>query len=258
MRLLAVHAHPDDESITTGLTLARQAAAGVRVVLVTCTRGEQGEVIPPELRYLSGDALAVRREVELAAALSALGVSEHRFLAAPSGERYRDSGMALADDGSVVLPETIPAGAFAVAEVEEAAWALAAVIAEVDPQVVVSYDPGGGYGHPDHVQAHRVSMRAVELAEQSGHPVPRVFWVLPGPEGATTAIGEDPDGGDALAAKTAALRAHATQITVAEPEFALSNGIWQPIAPVEYFRLVRGRAAPGIEVDLFAGLPPGP
>jgi N-acetyl-1-D-myo-inositol-2-amino-2-deoxy-alpha-D-glucopyranoside deacetylase len=120
---------------------------------------------------------------------------------------------------------------------------------------VVAYDPGGGYGHPDHVQAHRVSMRAVDLVAGAGWTPSRTFWVLPGPDGATAAVAGGPA---AVAAKTAALRAHRTQITVRDGEFALSNGLWQPIAPVEYFRLVRGEGAAGIASDLFAGLRPGP
>ncbi len=300
-RLLLVHAHPDDESIATGATMARYAAQGAQVTLVTCTRGEQGEVIPPALARLAADqddTLGTYREGELAAAMAALGVKDHRFLDAGTPRHYRDSGMDIDALGAVVLPDDARPEAFALAPVETAAADLAALLVELRPHVLVTYDPGGGYGHPDHVQAHRVSMRAVTLAAESpgGWAVPKIYWMvvpetvvrdqavrlagsdnpyLPAPEGpppsmvvpddvVTTAV----DGTDFLAAKAAALRAHATQVMVQPPYYALSNEIGQVIAPVEYFRLVAGAAAassaaspsaalsapPPRETDLFAGL----
>jgi N-acetyl-1-D-myo-inositol-2-amino-2-deoxy-alpha-D-glucopyranoside deacetylase len=185
-RLLLVHAHPDDETLATGATMARYAADGADVTLVTCTLGEEGEVIPPGLRHLESgrdDALGPLRALELAAAMAALGVRDHRLLA---GGRWRDSGMAwlapgIAGAGS---REAHP-DAFVRADVDEAAAELAQVVREVRPHVLVTYDPQGGYGHPDHVHAHRVAMRAVQLAE-SAEPgsgggtawsVPRVCWV---------------------------------------------------------------------------------
>ncbi len=130
--------------------------------------------------------------------------------------------------------------------------------------MVVTYDPDGGYGHPDHIQAHRVLMRAVEL---STWPVPKVYWIAVPRSVAGDAIGSTSvvldddlvtsavDGTAVLDRKVAAMRAHATQIEVAEPDFALSNGIWQPIAVTEYFRLVAGDRTPpydaeGRETDL--------
>ena len=282
-RLMLVHAHPDDESITTGATMAHYAAAGAQVCLVTCTRGEQGEVIPPQLAHLHGAALGRHREGELAEAMLALGVSDHRWLGAASGVRFIDSGMALDGAGGVVLPEDVAPDAFAVADVERAAGLLAAVIDDVRPQVVVTYDPSGGYGHPDHVQAHRVTMRAVELADW---PVARVFWIVvpasvaaaerarlaepgnpfaPWPDAAPSPVvvadeevSAAVDGHAVLARKAAALRAHATQVSVHEPYFALSNDLGQLIAPVEYYRLAGGtHPRPDGEplADLFAGLP---
>jgi N-acetyl-1-D-myo-inositol-2-amino-2-deoxy-alpha-D-glucopyranoside deacetylase len=301
-RLLLVHAHPDDETINNGATTARYADAGARVTLVTCTRGEQGEVLVPELAHLAADrddALGPHRETELAAAMRALGVTDHRFLGEAGHSRparvYRDSGMAYAADGSVVADPNARPDAFALADVDEAAQRLADVVREVRPQVVVTYEPGGGYGHPDHVQAHRVAMRAVELAEEgpgAGGPtwtVAKVYWsALPASllERTLKAMSDDPanpfgrlpegiprmsmvvpddqvttciDAGDLVARKQAAMRAHATQINVADGFFALSNGIGQPLIGLEFYRLVRGDVAgpfdaDGRETDLFAGV----
>jgi N-acetyl-1-D-myo-inositol-2-amino-2-deoxy-alpha-D-glucopyranoside deacetylase len=302
-RLLLVHAHPDDETINHGATMARYVAEGVQVTLVTCTRGEQGEVIPAELAHLAGDTLGSYRVGELAAAMTALGVLDHRFLGDPQspgrpaplalaegGQVFRDSGMAYDHDGGVVPALDPPPGAFALVETEVAAEQLAAVIARERPQVVVGYEPGGGYGHPDHVQAHLVTMRAVELAVLDGWRVPKVYWAVM-PESLVRATwgtlaqaegagyhGPDPGGRlpsevvpddqvtaaiDAMAftpAKIAALRAHATQITVSPDGafYALSNGVRRPVIGLEYYRLARGTpAAPfdaqGRETTLFSG-----
>jgi N-acetyl-1-D-myo-inositol-2-amino-2-deoxy-alpha-D-glucopyranoside deacetylase len=210
-RLLLVHAHPDDESINTGATMAKYVAEGAQVTLITCTRGEQGEVIPERLAHLvqpgaSADALGDHRVGELAAAMAALGVVDHRFLGDPAspgrtaaqavaagGTAYTDSGMAYDRDGGVVPAPVQPPGAFTPVtggEVERPAAQLADVIRGLRPHVVVTYEPGGGYGHPDHVQAHLVTMRAVELAalpgpadpsapvEPRGWSVPKVYWVV--------------------------------------------------------------------------------
>ncbi|SED70395.1 N-acetyl-1-D-myo-inositol-2-amino-2-deoxy-alpha-D-glucopyranoside deacetylase [Streptomyces sp. 2231.1] len=273
-RLLLVHAHPDDESINNGATMARYAGEGAHVTLVTCTLGERGEVIPPELRHLTGPALGAHRRGELAAALRALGVEDGRLLGGAG--RYGDSGM-------MGIPDNEDPGCFWQAGVDEAAGRLAEVILEVRPQVVVTYDDHGGYGHPDHIQAHRVAMRAVDLAAERGHRVDRVYWnrvprsvaeaafgrlqdelsALPFDKSAsvddvpgvvdderiTTTI----DGGAHASAKAAAMRAHATQIEVAEPYFALSNELAQPLFTTEYYELVRGPAQ-GAGTDLFGGL----
>jgi N-acetyl-1-D-myo-inositol-2-amino-2-deoxy-alpha-D-glucopyranoside deacetylase len=282
-RLLLVHAHPDDETIATGATMARYVDAGVHVTLITCTRGEQGEILVPELEHLAADrqdGLGLYRETELASAMAALGVRDHRFLGEAGHDRpgrvYRDSGMAYAEDGSVVpVPDPRP-DAFALADVDEAAQRLADVVREIRPRALVTYEPGGGYGHPDHVQAHRVAMRAVELAAAAGGAggsawqVPKVYWVVL-PEstvrratrelsvaGANPFGGRDPDGplpsmivpddqvttrldGTAfLNRKAEALRAHATQVTVDGAFFALSNGVGQPLTGLEYYRLAAG------------------
>jgi N-acetyl-1-D-myo-inositol-2-amino-2-deoxy-alpha-D-glucopyranoside deacetylase len=179
--LLAVHAHPDDETLATGALLATWAAAGEPVTLVTCTRGEQGEVIGAELAHLEGDgpALAAHRELELAAALASLGVRDHLFLdqAAPREVadadslpvRYQDSGMAWAAPGiaRAAAEADLPDGALVGVPLDEAAARLAAVLRARRPRVVVTYEPSGGYGHPDHVRAHEVTVRALELVAQS-------------------------------------------------------------------------------------------
>lgn len=303
-RMLLVHAHPDDETINNGATMARYAADGVHVTLVTCTRGEEGEIIPADLAHLASDrddTLGDHRAGELADAMAALGVHDHRFLdrcGADGGraQRYRDSGMAWGPDGiAVPAPDTRP-GAFALEDVEEPAGRLADVVREVRPHVLATYDPGGGYGHPDHVQAHRVAMRAVELAAASdgadGAPaweVPKVYWAAI-PESLMRSVlkalvdsGENPfegwshdgplpsmvapdhlvttvvDGSAFVDAKSAAMRAHATQISVEGPFFALSNGVGQPLVGLEFYRCVKGepageRDADGRETDLFAGV----
>ncbi|MEU8838575.1 N-acetyl-1-D-myo-inositol-2-amino-2-deoxy-alpha-D-glucopyranoside deacetylase [Streptomyces roseus] len=177
-RLLLVHAHPDDESINNGVTMAKYAAEGALVTLVTCTLGEEGEVIPPGLAHLApdrDDALGPHRVGELAAAMAELGVTDHRFLGGPG--RFRDSGMMGAEQNR-------RPGAFWSADVDEAAAHLVGVIREVRPQVLVTYDPDGGYGHPDHIQAHRVAMRGAELAAEAayrpdlGDPwrIGKVYW----------------------------------------------------------------------------------
>ncbi len=285
-RLLLVHAHPDDESIETGATMAKYAAEGAGVTLVTCTLGELGEVIPPELAHLAFDAeggLGQYRIGELDKACAALGVADHRYLGGPG--RWRDSGM-------MGTPPNDWPGCFWQADVEEAARDLLAIVAEVRPQVMVSYDANGFYGHPDHIQAHRVAWRAFELAggavskfyataiprsvlaeamallqdgqdggrEIGGTDFSRVESLDDLPfgtddENVTTAI----DARGYLDAKLAAMRAHATQIAVDSPFFALSDMVGQRALGTEYYTLLAGPAWTGSlpadrEPDLFAGL----
>ncbi|WP_299033394.1 N-acetyl-1-D-myo-inositol-2-amino-2-deoxy-alpha-D-glucopyranoside deacetylase [uncultured Pseudokineococcus sp.] len=311
-RLLLVHAHPDDETIATGATIAAAAAAtGTSVTLVTCTRGERGEVLPSVLAEhpevdADEEALAELRVQELAAAAEALGLEDRRLLGAdatgPDGEpvRYRDSGMAWAPlpdgeaggDGAsaraVPAPDA-PAGALSLAPLEELAGHLARVLREVRPQVVITYEPGGGYGHPDHVRAHELTLRAVEMAEDPSGAAPwsvaRVLGHVADAEQLRAGLRElraaglatiDPDGAlpslavaseevdvvvDAsaeLPAKVAALRAHASQVELGRASLAMTNGLHQPLSGVESYRLLRGeplRPAGGEPAtDLFAGL----
>jgi N-acetyl-1-D-myo-inositol-2-amino-2-deoxy-alpha-D-glucopyranoside deacetylase len=287
-RLLLVHAHPDDESINNGATMAKYAAEGALVTLVTCTLGEEGEVIPPDLAHLAADredTLGAHRIGELADAMEQLGVTDHRFLGGPG--RFRDSGM-------MGVPQNDRPGSFWRADLDLAASYLVEVIRETRPQVLVTYDPDGGYGHPDHIQAHRVAMRAAELAAEpayrrdlgSPHSINKIYWnCIPRRvveegfarlraagaqipfEGIATA--DDVPGvvDDALvtaaideearyaAQKAAAMKAHATQIAVDGPFFALSNDLGQPLFGAEFYRLVKGVSgrAGGLEDDLFAG-----
>ncbi|ATW50351.1 N-acetyl-1-D-myo-inositol-2-amino-2-deoxy-alpha-D-glucopyranoside deacetylase [Streptomyces xantholiticus] len=286
-RLLLVHAHPDDESINNGATMALYADAGAHVTLVTCTLGEEGEVIPDGLAHLAPDRenrLGPHRVGELAAAMKELGVTDHRFLGGQG--RFRDSGM-------MGLEQNHREGAFWSADVDEAAGYLVEVIRSVRPQVLVTYDPDGGYGHPDHIQAHRVAMRAAELAADSGfrqdlgapHRIAKIYWNRVARSAAEEGfarlraagagfpgiaeIGDVPgvvddsditaeiDGTAYADRKAAAMRAHATQIAVDGPFFALSNDMGQPLFTTEYYQLVAGEsgAAPGErEDDLFAGV----
>jgi LmbE family N-acetylglucosaminyl deacetylase len=147
------HAHPDDEAIATGGTMAVLAEQGHRVVLVTATRGELGEI--PEGLLDPGQTLAERRADELAAACRILGVDRQVFL------DYADSGMAGEETN-------VAEGCFAACDVEEAATTLSRILVDEGADVFVTYDEHGGYGHPDHIQVHRVGMRAAELA---GTPV---------------------------------------------------------------------------------------
>jgi N-acetyl-1-D-myo-inositol-2-amino-2-deoxy-alpha-D-glucopyranoside deacetylase len=291
-RLLLVHAHPDDETINNGATMARYVAEGAHVTLLTCTLGEEGEVLVPALAQLAADQadqLGGYRISELAAAMAALGVTDWRFLGGAG--RYRDSGM-------MGTPANDKPRAFWNADLDEAADSAVAVVREVRPQVLVTYDENGGYGHPDHIQAHRVAMRAVELAADPAHrpdlgpawDVAKVYWccmprsVMKQGIEAMAALGEASpfeglgdiddvpfavpdelvsaavDGRAHAGSKDAAMRAHPTQITVDGPFFALSNNLGLEVMGTEYYRLVRGGRGDGTgpdgwEDDLFAGLP---
>jgi N-acetyl-1-D-myo-inositol-2-amino-2-deoxy-alpha-D-glucopyranoside deacetylase len=296
--LLLVHAHPDDESIGQGATMAKYAAEGAGVTLVTCTGGEMGEILVPELEHLAADrddTLADQRRIELTEAMKALGVTDHRYLGGFG--KYRDSGMKWHEDGHAVPADDIHENAFWNADLTEAADDLVAVIREVRPQVLVTYDQFGGYGHPDHIQAHRVAMYGAALAAVpsyrrdlgDAHDVAKIYWGamsasrmreglrrLRAAGDTTTFEGMDPDGplppfvtadedlaavvdgSDYVEAKMAAMRAHATQIAVDGPFFALSNNVGQQVWGSEFYRIAKGTQGPtnedGLETDLFAGL----
>ncbi|MGQ0842460.1 N-acetyl-1-D-myo-inositol-2-amino-2-deoxy-alpha-D-glucopyranoside deacetylase [Actinokineospora sp.] len=276
-RLLLVHAHPDDESLCTGGTIARYAAAGVQVTLVTCTLGEAGEIIPASLAQLGADAadqLGGYRVAELRAACAALGVSDHRYLGGMG--RWRDSGMV--DTAANRHPRAFVAG-----DLAEQTAALAAILADVRPQVVVTYGPDGGYGHPDHIRAHEITVAAA-----AGVPeIARLYYTVASRQATEAGVAALAHAGglpyrlpmpgelpvvddtdittsvaiaDHLPAKLRALRAHATQVSVWQGQdgvhsYALSNGIAQPVVDQEFYVLASGRPQ-SVEADLFGGLAP--
>ena len=268
--------------------MAKYAAEGAQVTLVTCTLGEEGEILVPELAHLAADqtdGLGQHRIGELAEAMSILGVDDHRFLGGPG--RFRDSGMM--GVASNERPDS-----FWRADLLDAASELVPVIREVRPHVVVTYDDFGGYGHPDHIQAHRVTHYGIALAESPsfrpdvGAPwsVPKVYWTAfprsvvrrgiialreQGSDSEFAAMDPDDlpfacddslittavDAHDYLDIKMRALAAHRTQVTVDGGFFALSNNLGSEAMGTEYFRLVRGTPMiihDGMEKDLFAGI----
>jgi N-acetyl-1-D-myo-inositol-2-amino-2-deoxy-alpha-D-glucopyranoside deacetylase len=278
-RVLLVHAHPDDETINNGATMAMYAQLGASVTLVTCTRGEEGDILVPELAHLASsaeDKLGDHRINELADAMKALGITDHRFLA--EGEKtYRDSGMMGTE------PNNRP-DVFWQANIEEASNYLVSVIEEVKPHVLITYDEIGGYGHPDHIQAHRVAMRA---SEKANWQIQKIYWntmpksVLAESMAKMKEIGSDffgaesvddlpfakddkfvttlVDGNSHVEQKMAAMKAHLTQISVDGPFFALSNNLGLQVWGHEYYTLVRGNKSEpfdeaGRETDIFSGV----
>lgn len=282
-RLLLVHAHPDDECINHGATMAKYVAEGCAVTLVTCTGGERGEILVPELEHLAWDRdnrLGEHRRGELADAMKILGVTDHRFLGGFG--TYSDSGMAWHPDGHAVAADQVSEQAFWHADLTEAADHLVSVIREVRPQVLITYDQFGGYGHPDHIQAHRVATYATSLAAVAsyrpdlGEPwdIAKVYWgaIAEGlmrdglralrEAGDTEVFGPyDPDGamppfvvGDDLVStvvdagtyagqKLKALRAHRTQVTEESDYFAFSRLLGDEVLGIEQFRIAKGTPA---------------
>jgi N-acetyl-1-D-myo-inositol-2-amino-2-deoxy-alpha-D-glucopyranoside deacetylase len=281
-RLLLVHAHPDDETINNGATMAKYAAAGAQVTLVTCTRGEEGEVLVPSLANLASsadDKLGEYRVVELTNAMAALGIKDFRFLGSPN-KKWRDSGMMGTEPNN-------RKDVFWQVDLDEAAQELVKIILEIKPQVMITYDEIGGYGHPDHIKAHLVAMRAAELAADAGWQISKIYWnTMPrsviqkgidkmkeigsdffGAESADDLPFAKPDelvtslisAPEYVDQKMAAMKAHETQISIDGPFFALSNNLGLSIWGDEYYTLVKGeKAAPfdadGRELDLFAGI----
>ena len=281
-RLLLVHAHPDDETINNGVTMVKYAADGVAVTLVTCTRGEEGEVLVESLLNLASskdDKLGEHREVELKDAMHELGIKDFRFLGSPN-KKWRDSGM-------MGTPQNDRKDVFWQADLDEAAGELVKIILETKPQVLITYDEFGGYGHPDHIKANQVAMRAAEIASQQGWQVSKIYWnTMPksviqmgidkmkevgseffGAESADDLPFAKPDelvtsvvkAPEYVPQKLAAMKAHATQISVDGPFFALSNNLGLSVWGDEYYTLVKGESAGpfdenGRELDLFAGV----
>jgi N-acetyl-1-D-myo-inositol-2-amino-2-deoxy-alpha-D-glucopyranoside deacetylase len=282
-RILLVHAHPDDETIQNGATMAKYVADGRGVTLVTCTAGEMGEILVPELEHLAADrddALGEHRRGELEAAMKELGVTDHRFLGGFGA--YRDSGMKWHEDGYAIPADDVHENAFWHADIREAADHLVAVIREVRPQVLVTYDEFGNYGHPDHIQAHRVSTYAAALAAVTsykldlGEPwdIAKIYWVAMSESRFRAAIrrlredgdtetfeGMDPDGDfgpwvtpddlitarvdgtDLLETKLSALARHRSQVEPDGPFFrGAENG--QSLFGEEFYRLAKGTRGP--------------
>jgi LmbE family N-acetylglucosaminyl deacetylase len=266
--LLAVHAHPDDETITTGGTLARYSAQGVRTVVVTCTRGDLGW-----LNGVEADDVGELRLRELQAATAKLGVSRLAHLG------YLDSGMA-------GTPENQRAGAFCAAPLEEAALRLQRIIDEEQPDVIIAYDETGGYGHPDHVRAH-----AVALAAQAGSGTARprklyfvrfpLTWsrrfVLSLRQAGIDAPWSAVSGADAgpaselvgvpdelvtatidvrpyVETKRAALACHRSQMPPHHFLMRMPASLAQELWATEFFSLASTGANSALETDLFAGL----
>lgn len=270
--------------------MAKYVAEDATVTLVTCTLGEEGEILIPELAHLAANAnddLGTHRFTELKSAMAALGVQDWRLLGGPG--TYRDSGMIGTEPNN-------RADCFWRADLLDAAKHLVAVIRETRPQVLVTYDDFGGYGHPDHIQAHRVAMYAATLAAapsfapELGNPwsISKIYWtafprsVMRAGIEQLRAMGEDADfatqdpddlpfacpdeyvttmidGSAYVDRKMEALRAHATQISTSSGFFALSNNLGSAVMGHEYFRLIHGTPSGPFddanrETDLFAGL----
>jgi N-acetyl-1-D-myo-inositol-2-amino-2-deoxy-alpha-D-glucopyranoside deacetylase len=279
-RLMLVHAHPDDESIGQGATMAKYVAEGRGVTLVTCTAGELGEILVPELEHLAADrddGLGEHRQGELVAAMAALGVTDHRYLGGFG--TYRDSGMKWHEDGYAIPADDVHDNAFWNADLTDAANHLVTVIREVRPQVLVAYDQFGGYGHPDHIQAHRVATYATTLAavpsyrKDLGEPweIAKVYWSANSESRMRAALrrlreagdtetfgGMDPDGDlgpfvtadelistringtDFIDQKMAALAAHRSQVSMDGPFFSGAES-GHSLWAEEFFRIAKGR-----------------
>ncbi|OZM73617.1 mycothiol conjugate amidase Mca [Amycolatopsis antarctica] len=283
LRLMAVHAHPDDESSKGAATMARYVADGHQVMVVTCTGGEAGSVLNPAMDRpeVHENMTAVRRE-EMATAAKILGV-EHRWLG------FVDSGL---PEGEPLPP--LPEGCFAVAPLEESTAALVEAIREFRPHVVLTYDENGGYPHPDHIRCHEISVAAFDAAPEpdrfpeAGEPwQPLKLYYMHGfsrarmaafHEALTEAGLEspyaewlsnwDPDKADVMERVTTqvecgdyfeqrdeALRAHATQIDPDSRWFAVPRDLQRKVWPTEEYELVRSLVDSTLpEDDLFAGV----
>jgi mycothiol conjugate amidase Mca len=279
LTLMAVHAHPDDEAIGTGGVLARAAAEGIRTVLVTCTGGEVGEISPTT--DVATGRLAEVRERELRAACEVLGITHLELLG------YRDSGMAGTDDNN--HPDC-----FAQADLDAAAARLVRLVREYRPSVIVTYDENGFYGHPDHVNAHRIAVRAYDLAGDAAHDpesgkapwsplklyytaisksAMAEFWARLRSAGIELPGGASPesDGRDwgtpdelittvvdvsgQVQQKRKALFSHATQMGPDVFFSKIPEKLFGELFSRESFQLVNARVAAGApEDDLFAGL----
>ena len=283
LRLMAVHAHPDDESSKGAATTAKYAAEGVDVLVVSCTGGERGDVLNPQHPPVEGglDGMREYRRHEMAAAAAALGV-QHRWLG------FVDSGL---PEGDPLPP--LPEGCFALVPLEVASAPLVELVRAFRPHVITTYDPSGGYPHPDHIMCHRVSVEAFEAAGDPdryvglGEPwAPSKLYYNHGfslvrmraVHDALVAAGRESPFGDWIDSRQAreiperevttriecsayfgqrddALRAHATQIDPDGFFFAVPRELEIAQWPSEEYELASSRVPVTLpEDDLFAGL----
>lgn len=283
--MMLVHAHPDDETIGTGVTMAKYLAQGAEVCLVTCTLGEEGEVLADDLVHLRADhedRLAPQRLIELTEAMAALGVTDHLRLGGDG--RFRDSGMAYDDQGRAIARAELKDNIFWTTDLLTATDELVPLIRDRRPQLLITYDQNGGYGHPDHVQAHRVAMYGYLLAGVPSYrpdlgpawSVPRVLWTAMSasslreglralrasgdtetwkgmePEGdlPPMAVPDEDivavvDGTDQVEQKMTAMRAHRSQIALDGPFFAMAETMGVQAWSREHFRFAAGVPFPG-------------
>jgi N-acetyl-1-D-myo-inositol-2-amino-2-deoxy-alpha-D-glucopyranoside deacetylase len=263
--LLLVHAHPDDEAIATGGVMMKARADGHRVVLVTATRGEAGEIHNMDEQSVR-PRLGEVREAELEAATRILGVNRGEFL------DYRDSGM-------VGTPENEDPRSFHQAPLDEAAAKLAAILREERPDVVVTYDADGTYGHPDHIKAHHVTNASLDLMQREGWAPSKLYYTaiprslmqafmeqmpeearrqdagmaIPGTpdERVTTQV----DVHDYVDGKRKAFAAHVSQNDPNSWFATMADQIYELVFGTEYYALERGKAGSELpEADLFAGI----
>ncbi len=280
-RLMLVHAHPDDETINNGATMAKYVDEGAAVTLVTCTLGEEGEVLVDDLAHLGadhGDALGDHRLSELTDAMAFLGVTD--FVRLGGDHRFRDSGMAYDDKRRAIARDVLREGTFWTTDLLVAADELVPLIRDRRPQVLITYNELGGYGHPDHVQAHRVASYASQLAGNASYrpdlgpawTVSRLLWAAMSRSrmfggiaqlraaGDTESFKEWEENAEAIAPlmsdddaiaafidgtpwidrKLDAMRAHATQITPDGDFFSAGPDFTRIQWSHEYYRLAGG------------------
>lgn len=282
LRLLAVHAHPDDESSKGAATYAYYADRGVGVMVVSCTGGERGDILNEDLlaRTMAERDMPGLRRIEMDAAARVLGI-QHRWLG------YVDSGMP-SDDGS------LPPNSFAAIPLETSAEPLVHVIREFRPQVLITYDENGGYPHPDHIRCHDVSVAAYDWAADPGrYPAAGAPWqisklyydrifnstrvlsvverarsddpdspLLERFEAMVERFGTQPDlatshvpAGEFFDTRDAALRSHASQVSPDSSFFFWPNALQRAAWPYEDFQLVDSKVETSVpENDLFAGI----
>jgi mycothiol S-conjugate amidase len=285
-RLLAVHAHPDDESSKGAATLAHYAAAGIRVMVVTCTGGERGDVINPLMKHLEGilDRLHLIRSDEMSRAAQILGI-EHRWLG------FVDSGFPQADEETGLMPP-LPPDSFAATPLEVSGAELVKIIRSFRPHVMTTYDELGGYPHPDHIRTHEVTLHAFEVsADPDAYPESGAPWEpkklyynqqfslermlaldaamteegLASPyseriaefkESRPTRITTRVHCAEFFDQREQALKAHATQVDFDGPWFACPVEIQRRAWPTEEFELARSKvgSVDVVENDLFADL----